>query len=118
MDSVKKTIIDHYRNPRNFKKLTNFTGNAKSENLSCGDKIEVWIEKADDGRIIDAGFNGEGCSLCIASCSILLQDAIKKGVIEDEISAKNFVDQRKWEISPTRLKCVEVSVDAFNKANK
>ncbi len=68
-------ILDHNRNPRNFRSLDEADGQAEGYNPFCGDKITVWV-KLDGDQIADVCFQGDGCALSKASAS-LMTTAIK-----------------------------------------
>ncbi len=50
-------------------------------NPTCGDRIRLTM-KVEDGKVIDAKFEGEGCSISMSSASMMTQ-AIKGKDIED-----------------------------------
>ena len=68
-------ILDHNRNPRNFRSLDEADGRADGYNPLCGDKITVWV-KLEGDQIADVSFQGEGCAISKASAS-LMTTAIK-----------------------------------------
>ena len=63
-------ILKHYRSPHHFGTLPVFNAFAELENINCGDLISLQIQKQDN-IIQDIHFTGEGCSLSIASASIM-----------------------------------------------
>ena len=81
MNIYQEKLIDNYENPRNFGILEKYSSKAKLENLSCGDSIEVFL-KIDDSKIEDIKFSGEGCSVAIASMSVL-SEFVKNKSIDD-----------------------------------
>jgi len=73
-----QTILDHNRNPRNFKRLQSPNRTAEGSNPLCGDRIHLFVQVADD-MIKDIGFQmpqGAGCAISKASAS-LMTDAVK-----------------------------------------
>jgi nitrogen fixation protein NifU and related proteins len=68
-------ILDHNRNPRNFRSLDEADGQAEGYNPFCGDTITVWV-KLDGDQVADVCFKGKGCALSTASAS-LMTTAIK-----------------------------------------
>ncbi|MBP5343330.1 SUF system NifU family Fe-S cluster assembly protein [bacterium] len=74
--------MDHYRNPRN-KGLTNSSTYVKChlKNPSCGDMIDV-ESLVENGIIKDIRHDGEGCSICCASASIM-SEVVKGMTVED-----------------------------------
>lgn len=76
-------ILDHYKHPKNFGKLTNPTCSACGHNPLCGDKVEVYLQIVDN-KIIDASFEGVGCAISRASASLMMECIQGKTVKEAE----------------------------------
>ncbi len=71
MDSVYKTVLlDHFHNPRNKGELDAMDSVRRGSNPRCGDEIEVGI-RANNGVLESVRFRGRGCSICLASASIM-----------------------------------------------
>ncbi len=81
-DLYQDIIVDHNRSPRNFRRLADASHHAEGFNPLCGDKLNLYLDIDDSGRIRDIGFEGSGCAISIASAS-LMTDAIK-GATEKE----------------------------------
>ena len=83
--------MDHYKNPRN-KGLTNDESYVRChlKNPSCGDAIDVETKVVDD-KIVDVRHDGQGCSICCASASIMSEYVIGKGVKEVEYNLSNYL---------------------------
>lgn len=79
-----EVIVDHNRNPRNFRE--NAAANRKVEGFNplCGDRLTLFIQ-LDDGVIQDISFVGSGCAISMASAS-LMTEALK-GRTEQEARA-------------------------------
>ncbi|MGE5925924.1 MAG: Fe-S cluster assembly sulfur transfer protein SufU [Gemmatimonadota bacterium] len=78
-------ILDHNRAPRNYRAMPEANRQAEGFNPLCGDKVHVWLKVAEDGRIEDVSFQGEGCAISKASSSIMTQTV--KGRTVDEARA-------------------------------
>ncbi len=63
-------ILDHYRKPRNKGELPNASVEVHMLNPSCGDEVLLQLKLADD-RVEDAKFVGQGCSISMASLSMM-----------------------------------------------
>jgi nitrogen fixation NifU-like protein len=74
-------ILDHHRKPRNFGKLANGNRHAEGFNPLCGDRVTVYALVEGD-TIRDLSFEGSGCAICMASCS-LMTEALKGQSIAD-----------------------------------
>lgn len=63
-------ILDHNKNPRNFKALEHPTHKAEGYNPMCGDHYDLSLQ-VEDGKIVDVGFEGAGCAISKSSASIM-----------------------------------------------
>lgn len=79
----RQVIMDHYKNPRNKGILEDDSLTINMNNPTCGDRIQLTL-KLDDGKVADAKFEGEGCSISLSSASMMTQ-AIKGKNIEDAL---------------------------------
>ena len=79
-DLYQEVILDHNRQPRNFRALD---GGQRAEgyNPLCGDRLTVYL-RVTGGVIADIGFQGSGCAISKASAS-LMTEAVKGKSIED-----------------------------------
>lgn len=75
-DLYQEVILDHGRKPRNFRRLDDANLTARGDNPMCGDRMELFLKTAPDGSIADAGFQGRGCAISMASAS-LMTDTVK-----------------------------------------
>lgn len=72
-----QVILDHNKNPRNFRKLEKANHAAEGYNPLCGDKINLYLIVEDD-VVLDVGFQGSGCAISKASASLM--SSIVKGM--------------------------------------
>ena len=79
-----EVILDHYRKPRNKGDLEDVTHTVTMSNPLCGDIIDLLI-RVQGGRIADIGFKGKGCSISVASASMMTERL--KGKTVDEALA-------------------------------
>lgn len=117
MNEFQEQILDHYKNPRNSGRPEWKSDKvSSSENLSCGDKITMYL-LLEDEKVKDVKFEGEGCSICIASAS-LLTDEIKGKELEEinKIKEDDILEFIGIELSPSRVKCAILSLDALRGA--
>lgn len=63
-------VLDHSRNPRNFRRLEPADASAEGHNALCGDKITVYLRLADD-RLADVAYEASGCAISLASASLM-----------------------------------------------
>jgi nitrogen fixation NifU-like protein len=87
----RRVIMDHYKNPRNRGILEDGSHTINMNNPTCGDRIQLTF-KVEDGIVVDARFEGEGCSISMSSASMMTQ-AIKGKTVEEAIKlSKIFSD--------------------------
>jgi nitrogen fixation protein NifU and related proteins len=76
----RQVIMDHYQNPRNQGQLDVDALTVDMRNPSCGDEIRLQLI-VDDGIVKDVRFKGTGCSISMASAS-MMSEAVKGMPIE------------------------------------
>ena len=84
-------ILDHNKNPRNFKKLELYSHHANGHNPLCGDKLELFLDVV-DGIIKDISFVGSGCAISTSSASLMTQFLKGKSIEETRHFFENFHD--------------------------
>jgi nitrogen fixation NifU-like protein len=90
-------ILDHSRHPRHFGALGSANHVAEGHNPLCGDRVKVYLQVDDKGRIADVSFEGRGCAISVASAS-LMTEMLKGRTIEDvETLMGGFLDMVKGE---------------------
>jgi len=135
-DLYQEVILDHNRNPRNFRKIEKPDGFAHGNNPLCGDKIDIYL-KIKDGIVEDVSFDGMGCAICTASSSMMT--LALKGKTEQEAEAlfesfhHSLTDDEVYEDDvplgklkvlegvkeyPVRVKCATLAWHTFHAALK
>ena len=77
-------ILDHNRQPRNFRAL-DAGRKAEGDNPLCGDHVVVYL-RVDEGIITEATFQGFGCAIARASASLMTDSVRGKTLAEaDEL---------------------------------
>jgi nitrogen fixation NifU-like protein len=64
--------MDHYKRPRNKGVLQDGSLTVDMNNPTCGDRIRLTM-KIDGGKVDDVKFEGEGCSISMASASMMTE---------------------------------------------
>ncbi|MGI9055939.1 MAG: Fe-S cluster assembly sulfur transfer protein SufU [Pyrinomonadaceae bacterium] len=82
-------MVDHNKNPRNFREIESATNTADGNNPLCGDALRVYVEMEDD-RVKDVAFKGSGCAISKASASMMTQTVKGKSKEEAEILFDEF----------------------------
>ncbi|KAA2214440.1 Fe-S cluster assembly sulfur transfer protein SufU [Teichococcus oryzae] len=72
-DLYQEVILDHGRKPRNFRRLEEADREGRGDNPMCGDRMQLWVKLAPDGRLDDVAFQGKGCAISMASASLMTE---------------------------------------------
>ncbi|EIT87162.1 nitrogen fixation protein [Fictibacillus macauensis ZFHKF-1] len=129
----RQVIMDHYKNPRNKGTLADDAVTINMNNPTCGDRIQLHL-KVEDGKIAEAKFDGEGCSISLASASMMTQsvkglsvdDAIKLAHVFYEMMLGKEYDEEALDLGdiealqgvskfPARIKCATLAWKAMEK---
>jgi nitrogen fixation NifU-like protein len=137
LDSLyRQVIMDHYKRPQNRGELDGETLTVNMNNPTCGDRIQIQMQVEGD-KINAAKFLGEGCSISLASASMMTQiikgksveDALKlSGIFSDMIQGKDY-DDSTFDLGdiealqgvakfPARIKCATLAWKAMEKGLK
>ena len=83
----KEVLLDHFHHPRNKGDLAGADVVRRGSNPRCGDEIEVGIE-VEAGRLSRVRFRGRGCSVCIASASLMTEAVTGRDAAEAQALAE------------------------------
>lgn len=88
----KEVLMDHFRNPRNKGDLNEAEIVRRGSNPRCGDEIEVGLN-FDNDILNKVMFRGRGCSVCLASASMMTE--VVQG--KSKVAAHQLVEgMRSW----------------------
>jgi nitrogen fixation NifU-like protein len=76
-------ILDHNKNPQNFGKLENANRLGEGQNQLCGDHYRIYL-LLEGNSIKDIRFEGAGCAISKASCSVMTSVLKGKTIQEAE----------------------------------
>ena len=86
----REIILEHYSHPKNKGLIDDDSYyKANMNNESCIDEINLMI-KVEDGKIIDARFDGEACAICTSSSSIMIETILGKTIENVKEIYQNF----------------------------
>lgn len=88
-DLYQEVILDHNKNPRNFREIESATNTADGNNPLCGDALRVYVQM-EDGKVKDVAFKGSGCAISKASASMMTQSVKGKTREEAEVLFDEF----------------------------
>ena len=86
-----EVILDHNSRPRNFRELPDANRTGEGYNPLCGDQISVYL-KAEEGRIVDVGFQARGCAISKSSASMMTESIKGKTIEQTEAIFQAFRD--------------------------
>lgn len=66
-----EVILDHSRHPRHYGVLEDASHKAEGYNPLCGDRVTIYLNLGEDGRVADIRFEGKGCAISQASASMM-----------------------------------------------
>lgn len=133
----KEVVLDHYRSPRHQGVLENPTFQEGGHNPSCGDVLEIYVKLDEDEKIKDVTFEGHGCSISLASSSMMTEIMIGKTVDEALDLVQTFEGMMRGETEfpdedeyldvlsmkgvaefPVRVKCATLAWDTIKRGIK
>ena len=111
-------ILELYKNPQNFGELKKPTHKYTEFNSLCGDELTIQLVIGAD-KIKDVKFNGSGCVISLVSASLLTNRIKGMEIMEvKKLDRKDIIDLLKIKISPARMKCALLSLEAVRNALK
>lgn len=132
----RQVIMDHYKHPRNRGKFDDETLTVEMNNPTCGDRIFLQFKLAGD-TVEDIRFTGEGCSISIASASMMTQaikgkniaEALQMSELFSEMMLGRDVDMEAFGLEdiealqgvsnfPARIKCATLAWKAMEKVQE
>ncbi len=136
-DLYQEVILEHNKNPRNFREIEDADQYADGKNPLCGDALRVYLKM--DGEVVgDVAFKGSGCAISKASASMMTQAVKGKTKAEAEAIFGEFHAMVTGELDaetqendlgklkifagvlefPARVKCASLSWHTLNAALK
>ncbi|SFM38967.1 nitrogen fixation protein NifU [Gracilibacillus orientalis] len=130
----RQVIMDHYKNPRNRGSLAEESVTIDMNNPTCGDRIELHLQ-IENGKVKDAKFEGDGCSISLSSASMMTQavkgknvdDALKMSSVFSQMMLGEDIEGVDFDLGdiealqgvsqfPARIKCATLAWKAMEKA--
>ncbi|MGI6127126.1 MAG: Fe-S cluster assembly sulfur transfer protein SufU [Planifilum sp.] len=135
-DLYRRVIMDHYQRPRNRGRIEDNAVTIDMNNPTCGDRISLQL-RVEDGKIEEAKFLGEGCSISQASASMMteaikglsLEEALRLADLFSAMMQGEEVDTEQFPLEdiealqgvakfPARIKCATLAWKALEKGVK
>lgn len=132
----RQVIIDHYKHPRNRGVIEGDYLTFEMDNPTCGDEIMLHLQIEED-KVKDVKFEGQGCSISMASASMMtqaikgmpLKEALKMSDLFSEMMLGEDIDKTDIELGdiealqgvsqfPARIDCATLAWKALEKSVK
>lgn len=91
MDLYGELILDHSKHPQHTGLREPFAAQVHHINPTCGDEVTLRVQVT-DGVVTDVSYDAQGCSISIASTSVLAEETIGHPVPE---ALETFLAMRK-----------------------
>ena len=108
-------ILDLYKNPLNRGKIADADIEAHGGNPVCGDNVSFTVSIG-NGIIEDIKFEGHGCTISIASESLLTEMVKGKKVLEAGKISREALFAELGNIIQTRVKCALLGLVVLKRA--
>ena len=112
-----KTVMDHFRNPRNVGVIEDADGVGEVGNPLCGDMMTIYL-KIKDEAIEDIKFQTFGCGSAIAVSSMLTEIAKGKSIEAAKKITNKDVAEALEGLPKNKLHCSNLGADALQMALK
>lgn len=110
-----KTVMDHFKNPRNAGVIEEPDGLGEVGNPLCGDIMSIYLQITDD-IIEDIKFQTFGCGAAIAVSSMLTELAKGRSIEEAKKISNKDVAKALEGLPKNKLHCSNLGADALQLA--
>ena len=110
-----KTVMDHFRNPRNVGVIEDADGVGEVGNPLCGDMMTIYL-KIKNERIADIKFQTFGCGSAIAVSSMITEIAKGKSLVDAKQLTNKDVAKALEGLPKNKLHCSNLGADALQLA--
>ena len=110
-----KTVMEHFKNPRNVGEIKDADGIGKVGNPVCGDVMWIYI-KVKNNKIANIKFKTFGCVSAIATTSMLTELAKGKTLEQAEKITRDDVAKSLGGLPSIKMHCSNLAADALRKA--
>lgn len=114
-----ENILDHHDNPRNKRPLEPSHIEASGGNPGCGDIVVMYARLGEDGRITEASFQGEGCTISQAAASMLTEELVGRTLDEvQDMSYQDVIEEMGKDVVSSRTRCATLALTIMKNAAK
>jgi nitrogen fixation NifU-like protein len=110
-------ILDHFEHPRNKHRMEDADIQLGGGNPGCGDLITVYLKVDDEGKIAEASFEGEGCTISQAGGSIVTELIEGMPISEIEhLGTQTMVEEMGADVVKSRVRCATLALGTVQAA--
>lgn len=100
-----KTLLDHFRHPRNYGSLDSPDISNEQFNPLCGDRLRLEL-KFEESTVNEARFKGDACAICTAAASLLTEILLGQEIERlANLSDERLISALESDIQPARVQC-------------
>ena len=110
-----KTVMEHFRNPRNTGEFANPSGVGSVGNPACGDVMKIYI-RVSDGCLIEVKYKTFGCAAAIACSSMASILVTGKTIEEAQTLTRDDVANALEGLPIEKMACSNLAPDAIRAA--
>jgi nitrogen fixation NifU-like protein len=99
-DLYQRVILDHNKNPKNYREMGDATHQSEGFNPLCGDHLTVYLKVGADEVIEDVSFKGDGCAISKSSASMMTAYLRGKTIHQAETAFSEFHRMVLGELDP------------------
>ena len=108
-------VLDHFEHPRNNGVLEGANAVGYMTNPVCGDALVLML-RIEDGRIVEARWQSDGCAASIAASSLLTELAQDKSLAEAAEITRESVAEALGGLPASKLHASVLAADALHHA--
>ena len=117
LDMYQENILDHYENPYHRGALEAPTLDYRDLNPLCGDEVRVQGRVDENGCLVEAYFDGEGCVISLAAASMLMEEVEGKTLEEIKtMDRQDMLDLLGIPLTTMRVKCAMLALRTLEKS--
>jgi len=110
-------ILEHFKSPHHWAKLTKADITHMESNPTCGDEIGIDLKIDKTGKITEVGLFGSGCAISVAAASMLSDRLIGMTLAQaGRLDKKVVLDDLGIDPGPARMRCALLALEGVRKA--
>jgi NifU-like protein involved in Fe-S cluster formation len=115
-ESYSEIVLDHADHPRNQGEVPGFNARGYQMNPVCGDVLVLTLRIEDD-RIVEAGFQAEGCTASAATSSIITEMVRDLSLDDAAAITHEDVSNAVGGLPSSKLHSAALVIDALRRPN-